>query len=224
MTRQEIVKFINDNDVERIINYNNKLFDTLKELNKRNDRLTLFLIVIVLAYFLTSKATFSSLQFGPFSVNDFTLIPKLTPLLFAYFLLEFALLNGHRADILKTMKWIHLSLYKQELTKKDYEEGQYSFFTRLILPFSRWTEIYKVSDDKPIGCIGLFILTPLTIFLLLPFYFEIITIKNVINNYWADWIGKASVILSIWLILIVIYYYIKLAPSRYQTAFKEKIE
>jgi len=222
MTRQEIVQFINDNDVERIIDYNDKLFDTVKELNKRNDRLSLFLIVIVLAYFLTSKATFSSLSIGPFSINDFTIIPKLAPLLFAYFLLEFALLNGHRAEVLKTIKWIHLTLYKQELTKKDFQEGQYSFFTRLILPFSKWTEIYKVSDDKPIGCVGLFLLTPLTIILLLPFYFEVIAIKNLIDNYWSDWIGKASVILSIWLILIIIYYYITLAPSRLQTAVKEE--
>lgn len=224
MTRQEILKFVEDNQVERIVEYNNKLYDKIKDLNRRNDRLTLFLIFIVFIYFLTSSQSFSSIQIGPISISDFTIISKLTPLLFAYFLLEFSLLNGHRAEVMKTIKWIHLSLYKQEPNKKDYTEGRYSFFGSLLLPFSRWTEIYKLNDVKPLGCIGIILLLPMAIFLILPFYFEYISIKFVLEHYWNDWIGKASIILSIWIMLIILYYYIKLAPSRYRTAMKENID
>ncbi len=222
MTRQEILKFIEDNQVERITDYNNKLYSKIKDLNQRNDRLTLFLIVIVFIYFLTLSQSFTSILVGPISIKDLTVISKLIPVLFAYFLLEFALLNGHRAEVMKTVKWIHLSLYKQEPNKKDYIEGQYSPFVRLLLPFSRWTELYELNNDKPLGCIGIILLIPMIIFLILPFYFEYISIKFVFEHYWNDWIGKISIILSTWIMLITLYHYIKLAPNRYRIAMKEK--
>lgn len=217
MTRNEIVDFIEKNQGDRIIDFYNKLYEKLKELNKRNDRISLFLILVVIAYFLTSKSTLSSIQFGPFSTTDFSIIPKLTPVLFSYFLLEFAVVNGHRAEILKTTKWISLLLYNHNLTPKDLDDTHYNYFVRLVLPFSFWVEIGKLNDQKsPIGCLGTILFLPLLSLFFLPFYFEYLTIKNLITLYWTDWVGKIATVVSIWLTLFVIYFYAKLLPKSYK--------
>jgi hypothetical protein len=65
MNRKIALKFIKENDNIQLLDFYNKAYDKLKDLNKRIDRISLYLLIIVLLYFLISKSNISSFQIGP---------------------------------------------------------------------------------------------------------------------------------------------------------------
>src|SRR6185295_20364353 len=95
-------------------------------------------------------------------------------------------------------------VYKHPIDS-DYFKNPYqlSFFSRLALPFSFWSEIHN-SINKKVGCLSVLIFLPLITIMFLPFYFQFVCTKYIILNYWTDWITKISVGISIWLFLITI--------------------
>ncbi len=218
MTRREILKFVEQNDKDNIDKYNAVLLEKLRDLNKRNDRISILLIILTIIFFFASKVTESSLQLGPFVIKDFTLLTKLAPPVFAFSLVEFALVNGHRAETIKVIKWIFLSRFNQTITEKDFNDGHTSFYLRLFLPFSIWNDILKLDEDKKIGCGMVLLFLPLFAVFLWPFYFEYVSIKNLIQHNWAEWTTKISVGLSIYLNIIFFYYYIRPWRERMKTS------
>lgn len=46
MKKQEILKFIAENQNEKLLDYYDKCYEKLRELNQRIDQLTLYLIII----------------------------------------------------------------------------------------------------------------------------------------------------------------------------------
>ncbi len=214
MTQLEIIEFININAEDRILNMYDKLYEKQKELNKRNDRLTIYLVVTVLFYFIASKATISNIQIGPISLTDLSLIQKLIPAIFAYLFFDYALTNVHRSENIKLLKWVNFKIFKHKLMDKDLKKTYFNDFARLILPYSLMTEIGKVNDyNNKLKWVEVILVLPLLSLIILPFCFEFITIKNVIINYWPGWIAKVSVVFSLWLTIIIIYFYIKIAKN-----------
>lgn len=202
----------------------NKLYDKQRELNKRNDRIATFLVAVILFYFFASKATITGIQFGPIGFNDLSIIIKLSPLLFSYLVLEYAIINAHRAEVIKLLKWINMIIHNQKLSDKSLKEPYLTDLTRLILPYSLSTEVSRINDyNNDFKWLDIILIIPLLALLLFPFWFEIISIRYVIANYWHDWLGKTSVILSVWLIFVVVYFYIKLIRRNMETQKKDLV-
>jgi hypothetical protein len=225
MLKEDILKFIIDNQDEKLMDFYNKTYEKLKDLNRKIDRLTLFLGIIVLLYLVASKATIASFSIGPVSLSDISLIVKLLPILFAALLLDLAITSGHKAELQTTVKFIFLSLYKQEVDPKDLEDGKLNLFSRIIMPFSYSSELLKFSSSKVSilsGCFGTILFVPLLSFILLPFYFEFYMLREIYLNHYNSTVGKISFYLSIWLMLTVIYYYLNttILAFRYQKAGK----
>lgn len=208
MNRKEILKFIEENQGEHLWDFYNKIYDNLIDLNRRIDRISFYLIIIVFFYFISVKLTISSIQIGPISISDISILPKLLPLLFSYLLYELALTSGHKAEVFITLKFIFLTLYKQEVIPNELEYDKNNFFTRLISPFSYSLEIGKFNTTK--SCIGAILVIPLISLIFIPFYIEYRMLKDVFVNYWYDIIGKLSFCLSIWILLMLLYYYLNL--------------
>ena len=211
MLKEDIMKFLKDNQDEKLMDFYNKTYEKLKDLNRKIDELTLLLGFIVLLYFIVSKTSVSSFSVGPVTISDITIITKLLPVIFGILLLDLAITSGHKAELLTTVKFTFLSLYKQDVDPKDLEEGKLNVFTRVILPFSYSSELLKFSSGKfsfVSSCLGTILFLPLLSFILLPFYFEYYMLREIYHNYYSTTIGKISFYFSIWLMLTVIYYYI----------------
>ena len=88
-------------------------------------------------------------------------------------------------------------------------------FLQMIMPFSFWEELNsKFMKDGNVGCLTIFLTIPLYPILLTPFVFEYIAIKNLIINNWQNgWIEKGVIILTIWILISAIIYYIKLMKT-----------
>ena len=209
MRKEELIKFINDNQGPYLIDFYNKAYDKLKSLNQRIDKLSLYLLVLVFIYFISSKSAISSFSIGPISMSDISLITILIPLLFSWVLLDLVMTSSQKSELFTTVKFLFLNIYKQPFTSKDLEVGRFNAFTRIILPFSYSSEISKFSSGKislSMGCLGIIIFLPILFVLLLPIYFEYYMLKEIYNNHFNLTISKISFYLSIWLILVTIYY------------------
>ncbi|KFC20563.1 hypothetical protein [Chryseobacterium sp. FH1] len=83
-------------------------------------------------------------------------------------------------------------------------------FVRSIFPFSIYSEINNLAfkGKSVLGCLGAILIFPLTIILTLaPFILEFILLKDLIKNWQeSNFLAKASITLTIWLILISFYF------------------
>lgn len=219
MNRKEILKFISENNNEHLLDFYNKSYDKLKDLNSRIDKLTLYLIVVVFLYFITSTATIQQFQVGPVFISDISVIVKLLPLLFSYLLFDLVVTSGHKAEVFMVVKFISMSLYKQDINHKDLDLNRHNSITRLIMPFSYSTELSKFQSQKPSvfqSLFGLIVFLPLLVLLFAPFYFEYYMLKVIYLKYYNDNLGKASFYLSIWTILILFYYLVNNAIKSFR--------
>ena len=211
MNRQLIIKFITDNNNELLLDYYDKTYDKLKDLNSRIDRLTLYLIVVVFIFFIASKSSIQSFQLGPISIVDISIVVKLLPLLFSFLLFDLAVTSGHKSEVFMAVKLISLSLYKQEINHRELDTHKHNFITRLILPFSYSTELSKFNTDKVYSfqaLIGFFLFFPFLAFLFLPLWIEFYMLRDIYLNHYKDTLGKLCFWFSIWTFLIMLYYFI----------------
>lgn len=212
MNRQEILKFIVDNNNnEHLLDYYNKTYDKLKELNKRLDKLTAYLIIVVFVFLITSKSSIQSFQVGPISINDITIITKLLPILFSYLLTDLVVSSSHKGELFMTVKLISMSLYKQDIDHKHLDNHKHNLITRLVMPFSYSMELSKLNSDKLSviqALFGFIIVLPILSLIFLPFYFEFYILRDIYRNYMTDNLGKVSFYLSIWIMLLMLYYLI----------------
>ncbi|SDY05344.1 hypothetical protein SAMN05444411_1161 [Lutibacter oricola] len=214
MTDKEINEFIKNSTIEDLKDYFNKLIERLNESSKRNDKLSLLMGILIVSYFIIDKNSVSNINLGIISINDMSIAKILIPLIFAFVLLIFATLNAHRAKITKNIKIIGQSLYN--LKEDPLADSYYpNSFLRLIMPFSYLEELNsKYMKNGKFGCLTLFMTIPLYPIIALPFIFEFIALRKMILNDWSNGVfEKIITILTIWIILISIVYYIKLLST-----------
>lgn len=195
------------------------MYDKLTELNKRIDKLTGQLILVVFFYLITSKTTIQSFQVGPITINDVSIFGKLLPILFSYLLFDVVVTSGHKTEVFMTVKLISLSLYRQEINHKELELNRHGLFTRLLLPFSYSTELSKLITEKVNivqALFGFIIFLPVLSLIILPFFLEYYMLKDVYQHYYSDTLGKVSFYLSIWISLLTIYYLVNNAVTNFR--------
>ena len=211
MSLIEINNFINSNrDHEKLKDYYDKLYEKLKYINKRLDRLTLYLIISVFASFLVTSAKIQSLNVGPIQFSDISIIAKILPVLFSFLLLDLTLTSSHRIEVFNTVKHLFNVLYRQEVNDSKFEFNKSNFITRVLMPFSYNLEFSKLHLNKINyfqAIIGLLVIFPFLTAVFLPFYIEYLMLKNIYLNHFSDGLGKICFILSIWVTIVLLYFY-----------------
>lgn len=210
MEEKDIIEIIYSGNNEKIINHLNILIEKSKSLAKESDYLGILLILIFLLYYIVQYSKLENLQIGPISIEDLNTINIFLPLVFSFVIFRYVLISSHKADINKTVELYSKHFYK--INKKELKNGNIMFddFTRSILPFSIYSELNNlvIKGKSKLGCLGAIIIFPLTLILIfLPFYIEFLMIKNSLL-LWNEinYIGKTSIIFSIWLVIISIYF------------------
>lgn len=221
MNYQKTLEFITNNQHTDLKDFYDKSYEKLKELNKRIDRLTISLLVVVLVYFLLAKTSIESFSIGPFSIKDIGVIGQLLPVLFAYLLFDLLISSIHKTEVLITVKMLFLSMYVQDVEPSDFDavKNKLGFFTRILLPFSFTTELSRLVSGKTpfgLGCLGILLALPLLSLYLLPFVLEYFMLKELYSKGYIETIGKISFYLTIYINLVLIFYYIKVVFNNYK--------
>jgi hypothetical protein len=221
MNYQKTLEFIINNQKNDLKDFYDKSYSKLQDLNKRIDRTTISLLVVVLVYFLLAKTSVESFSIGPFSIKDITVVGQILPVLFAFLLFDLLISSIHKTEILITVKMLFLSMYVQDVEPSDFEtvKNKHGFFTRVLLPFSFTTELSRLFSRKTsvaLGCFGILLALPLLSLYFLPFVLEFYMLTDLYHKGYNDTIGKISFYMTIYINLGIIFYYMKVTISNYQ--------
>jgi len=219
MNHKQILKFIADNQHNDLKDFYDKSYGKLQELNKRIDKTTLSLLIVVLIYFLLAKSSVESFSIGPFSIKDIRVIGQLLPVLFAYLLFDLVISFIHKTEVLMIVKFLFLTLYEQGIVPADFNKNKNNVFTRILLPFSFTTDLSRLFAGKTpvvMGCLGIILTLPVLALYVLPFYLEYYMLKGIFDNSYNETLGRISFYLAIYINIMLIFYYVKVALSNYQ--------
>ena len=212
MNKEETKKFLNSNLPENIQDYFDKLLNKLQSLKTENIKTQIWLLALIIIYYGIDLKLFSEINLGTISIStNQEIIKLLVPLIFNYFFLQFAAINSQRGMIISNIRQIGAHIYN---TKNDiFEESMYSkSFLLGIMPFSLAEEVQSKYLNKGKLKIDAYLFTiPLIAILFIPLVFPIMAIINLFNEQWSlNWFNKTITILTIWLFLVTIFYYVRL--------------
>lgn len=210
MRPHEIKNILKQNTDEKLNQYFVILLDKCKDIAKESNIIALFMLVLILLYYMTDFSQLESLQIGPVGIKDVNSIKVFIPLVFAFLIFRYIVLSAHKAELHKIIEQYTSDYfdfedpYSQDVLHMD-------DFTRSVLPFSIFSEINKLSHKgkSKFGCFGAILIFPITAIAVIPFVLEYYWIKEFINQFSnLNFTQKSSIVLSIWIMTISIYYFI----------------
>ncbi|WP_282040023.1 hypothetical protein [Saccharicrinis aurantiacus] len=217
MTKSEIESFIESNSIENIKSYFDKLVDKLEVTHRSNDKILIWMLLLIFVYFSVGLNIFSKIKVGPITLTDDSFIKLFTPMIFNFLFLKYATLNVHRSTLISNIRQVGGHIYNLEGGIE--QNSTYSNISlQMIMPFSIWEEINsKYMTDGKSGCITGIIFSPLFLLLISPLIFEYIVVKDLLLDFWCNgWGEKAVILTTLWMFIGVTIYYFN--------AFKKKIK
>jgi len=163
MTLIDIQSLILENDEAKLNEYYKSGCDNLKELNKRSNQISLFLLLLIGFCFFSSSIKDISIM--GFSINGIVAITTVTPVLISYFLLEWCLIAARRRDLMVILKQVGFILFNIKPTVNDLEALTFNSHSINMLPFSLFIELFSISQKKIIGRV-MFLLILMAIFII----------------------------------------------------------
>lgn len=157
----EIYKFINDHDKVTLMEYYNKCYENLKEMSKRSNIITLFLIIIFTICIFSSYI----LEINVVGLKiKLAVIKIISPLLLSYFVLEWCLIARRRRELMKVMKHVGFKVFNIDCIEEDLNFNHFGLHSRNVMPFSFMIELLNIDYKSKIQG-RLFILLLIFIFL-----------------------------------------------------------
>jgi len=184
---------------EDLLDLYNKTYSKIQMLDDRIRKFTLYSVIILFIYLVSTNANFDNLQIGPVVIKNLPEAAEIIPLLFAYLLLELATSTFHRFEV---------SIFSQYIFKKiNPQIENLNSLTQIVFPFYIWAEIAKIDTKGKFGLLAylLIVLLPVISIFVLPIGFEILLLKNQ-SMHLNNTITIISFSISIWLTLISIWY------------------
>lgn len=208
----DLEEFIEESNEELLNDYSKTLLENLKNLNDKEEKHNQWILIMVVLFFILSNSSIDSFNIGPININDISVLGKILPLVFTFNLFYLRTISNQKKEISNALKT--LCQYRFNLDKASNIEEILGLksITRLYLPFSFTNSILKLYNKKPSiteSIIGFTLLIPLIIIAFAPYVIIFMMLVNLHKNYMNDFFGTASFYLTIWLVLIMLFYIIK---------------
>lgn len=210
MNKSEIKKIFLSNTDEKLSIYLEILLSKCKDIAKESNVIAVFMLILILLFYLTGFSQLESLQVGPVEIDDVNSIKIFIPLVFAFLVFRYIIISAHKAELHKIITEFSSEYFDYE-DSIPVDELHMDDFTRSILPFSIYSEISKLAHKgkSKFGCFGAFLIFPISAISFIPFVLEYFWIKEFILQFETlNFYQKSSIVLSIWIIIISIYYFI----------------
>jgi len=141
LTLKEIYQFVSDTGRDVLKDYYDKCYDTLKEINKRSNLLSVFVLLLTAVYFFPNFIKDSTVSGFKISLD---IIKVLSPLLIPYFILEWCLIARRRRELMKMMKFAGFKIFNTPTQAEKIDPFILSIHSRNTIPFSFMMEILNV--------------------------------------------------------------------------------
>jgi hypothetical protein len=212
MKEEEIIGFINASDRGIIKDYLDGLKSKIEALDTKNDKISILLVLTIVAYFLIQNSLITNVNFGLIEINKADIGIIAIPPIFSLLLLYYTVLTTHKSELLNTSNILTQYYFKGARINEE-NTSKTGNFERQFLPYSFWTELSKVFDgnDKKFGCFAVLLILPILFALvIIPFWFQFYTVKILILNYWdKDVYAKPAVYLTCWINAVTFLIFIK---------------
>lgn len=205
--KQKTEMFISNNRESGIKDFHDKLYENLKGLSAKEEKLLLWEVAIIFLYLFAANLSFSNISLGPLSITDTTIIVKILPIVFLFVLYILHSVTLQKQEALKAFEIITM----ERFSKKIVNVNTKSFLTRIFNPYDFTNStVHLIRDNSSIKefAVGLILLFPLIIIGIFPFFIAISMVIDLYNNYSSDIIGKISFGIASWLCLLIIYHFV----------------
>lgn len=207
--RQDILKLIEGKNDNFIMDYSNKIFDNLKDLNGKEEKNSLYAVIIVFLYLILYNSTIESFDIGPITIKDISIVSKILPLVFMYVIFNLKTISSHKKDVLFTIKTLSEIMFNQKSMNEKFKEFGNNFVTRTYLPYTFSNSISKITSEKPHiieSFIGFPLILPVIFVGAVPYAITFLMLIDLYNNNLNDILGYACFGLTIWAFLLMIFY------------------
>jgi uncharacterized membrane protein len=205
--------FISINNESNIKEFHDKLYDNLKILNTKEEKLLLWEVVIIFLYLFTANVSFNNISLGPLSITDNTVILKILPLVFLFVLYILQSVSLQKNEALKAFE----TITNERFSKKTENIQIKSFLTRIYNPYDfAISTVHSIRDNSSIKefVIGVILLLPLIIIAISPSFIAFSMVLDLYNNYTTDVVGKILFVIALWLCILILYnYYIRIRAN-----------
>lgn len=210
MKNEEITNIFYKNTDEKLSEYLTILLSKCKDIARESNIIAIFMLLLIFLYYMLDFSQLESLQIGPAEIKDASSIKVFIPLVFAFLIFRYIILSAHKAELHKIIKEFSIEYFGfEDPISKDVIH--IDDFSRTVLPFSIFSDISNLTHKgkSKFGCIGGLLIIPIGAIAIVPFILEYYWIKEFINQFEnLNFTQKSSVILSIWIITLSIYYFI----------------
>lgn len=206
---EKIKQFVDDVDEAELMDYSDKLFDNLKEMNDKEDKFLIWFILLLLLYLLSKSSQMESVDLGMITLTNTSVISKLLPLGMAYIFFNMISLTNHKQDVMMALNIISEKKFKQYPLKTGDKSFSRNFIIRLFFPYSFSNTISSIVTEKPSiikSIFGFLLLIPTILIVFIPYCVYLFMIIDVYKNYTDDTLGWISFLGSTWVFLLILFF------------------
>jgi hypothetical protein len=207
MKPETLKSILASNNESKQTTYLTLLIDKCKDLDRQINIVALLMILLVFLFYLIDVSKPESLQIGPLEIKDLQSIKVYIPVVFSFLVLRNILIITHRTELYKIVKQFANSFFNLPFDVDSSEAPDE--FTKTILPVSNYFEVgLSLRINSKFSCIGMLLIFPIIFIGIIPYVLLTKWIYDFLLIFEKLYfIEKVSIILSIWLTLISIYYF-----------------
>lgn len=209
MTRKnEILAFVEQANENIILELYNKAYKNLDELNAKVDKYSTYLSLIILLFFISANLEVDTLQIGPISIKNTSIITTIIPLLYFAFIFNILVMVMHKSELYFAVKLLGERIYKSDYKLSNLHDFQNNFINRISLPFSysSFGREIVTKNDGILGLVfGIIVVLPSLLVIMAIFIIGFFMLTDLWNLYYNTLIGKISFWGCIWGILFIFF-------------------
>ncbi|PKB15224.1 hypothetical protein [Flavobacterium sp. 5] len=218
----EINNFLLSNSEENINDYSNKLYDNIKELNHKEEKLGLWFVILIFIYLLVGSSSMKEINLGFITISDISTISKLLPLLLIYIFFNTFLITSHKNNLMFALNLISENRFNQIPIENNQKFIGRNFIVNLFFPYSFSNAILNTFSNTITGkpkisetFIGFLLLLPTLLLAILPYLTLILMLVDSYKKYTNDLLGWICFLASVWgFSLLLFYIWISLKNER----------
>jgi len=204
----EIELFTDTVEENIVLELYNKSFNNLEKLNDKVDKYTLYLVIVIFTFFISSNLAIESFQIGPINIKDSSVLTKILPIIYFELIYIISIMSMQKSENYFAVKKLGKKIYKNDYEIPEMYEFQNNFIDRVSLPFSFSSfGNQMVIKNGGIGnaIFGILVALPTLLIILSVFVIGFYMIKNIYDFHLSDILGKISFFISIWMVLAIFY-------------------
>lgn len=204
--KEQLDTFIENNSTEILSDYRNKIYENIQVINLKEEKHTLWLLIILLFYLFLNTSTISSLSIGPFTLNNSLIFSEVIPIVFIGITFNLNSIGRHREDLNQVFQIVSSSISNNFIFDNKKQNENYLY--RMYLPFSTANFVYYILNNKPNRkhlVTTIILLSPIIILAFIPYFLTCYMIYDLWTNHFQDLLGKISFFITLWIFLILLF-------------------